>query len=120
MTIWPHACVAALVNFALHAHTVGLPDEVREALAPDLPDTLDAVCIQRGTTHDPTSKWIADPSSILAADKDTTSQSWWTEKVGKRRRDELERQGTLGIKSVSPHSRVPWPRPGLLQSRLVP
>ena len=83
-----------MVNFASQAHTVGVPDEVREALPPDLTTTLDALSAQLGTTHDPTSKWTSDPSPILVADKETASQSWWADQVGKRRLDDLERQGT--------------------------
>jgi hypothetical protein len=69
ITVWPQARIAAIVNFASHAHIVGVPDEVREALPPDLPITLDALSAQLGTTHDPTNKWLLDPSSILAAAK---------------------------------------------------
>ena len=94
MVIRPFARISALANFHTEGATVGCPDDLLAYISDDTQGTLTAVAIKLGSNHDASDRWLQTPSLIRHADRQQSSQQWWTTQLANIRRQKLKTQGT--------------------------
>ena len=70
------------------------PPETVTSLPPDVIPTLRSLTSVLGPSHDPTSRWIADPLQACSAASPFTTQAWWAEQVTQGRWATLSTLGT--------------------------
>ena len=92
---WREARIAALIRYHAKATTVvGTPQGLSSKLSSDTSAVLDSLATTLGPHFDPVSLWVKDPSAIVKADKQYSSQKWWTEQVTTARKAQLRLTGT--------------------------
>ena len=73
---------------------MGLPEEFALTPLPDTPQVLSVMSTTLGPNHDPVSRWLASPPTLVNADLSYAKQSWWAGQVAEARKARLPTFGT--------------------------